>query len=60
MDTEGLFSTDRSGTSDVNIALLSVLLSSQFIFNSMGALKDDVIRKLGLVAQITKHFYLKE
>lgn len=44
MDTEGLFSTDRGGISDINIALLAVLLSSQFVYNTMGLIKDSVIR----------------
>lgn len=60
MDTEGLFSTDRGGISDINIALLAVLLSSQFVYNTMGLIKDSVIRQLGLVSQITNHFYISE
>jgi len=41
MDTEGLDSVDRTGVLDTKLFTLSVLLSSYFIFNSMGAIDEN-------------------
>ena len=41
IDTEGLDSVDRNGDTDTKLFTLSVLLSSYFIFNSMGAIDEN-------------------
>ena len=41
MDTEGLDSVDRNSNTDTKLFTLSVLLSSYFIFNSVGAIDEN-------------------
>jgi hypothetical protein len=43
MDTEGLSSTERSESIDAKIFALSLLLSSTFLFNQMGAIDEHKI-----------------
>ena len=40
LDTEGLGSTERSSNTDAKIFSLSILLSSLFIFNSIGPINE--------------------
>eukprot|EP00916_Digyalum_oweni_P005169 GHVL01009127.1.p1 GENE.GHVL01009127.1~~GHVL01009127.1.p1 ORF type:complete len:1016 (-),score=183.50 GHVL01009127.1:3946-6993(-) len=55
LDTEGLGSFYRSKTVDNQLFSLAVLLSSYFIYNSMGAMNEKSIDDLALVLSITKH-----
>lgn len=43
MDTEGLKSAERDENVDTKIFALSVLLSSLFIFNTMGVIDEDAL-----------------
>ena len=43
MDTEGIGALDEDSTHDSKIFALSVLLSSTFIFNSMGSIDENSI-----------------
>ena len=45
IDTEGLGSTQRSASCDMQILSLCILLSSYFIYNSMGAIDEQVAWK---------------
>jgi hypothetical protein len=55
LDTEGLGSTIRGSTYDCRIFALSLLLSSFFVYNSVGVIDGDAISRLGLVVNLTKH-----
>ncbi len=49
MDTEGLDSVDRDDTLDTKLFALSVLLSSYFVYNSIGAIEENSISSLALI-----------
>lgn len=59
MDTEGLGSTIRSETYDCRIFALALLLSSVFIYNSVGVIDGNAVAKLSLVVQLTRHIHVK-
>lgn len=54
IDTEGLGSTQRTSTCDMQIFSLCILLSSLFIYNSMGAIDEMAIEDLHLVSNLAK------
>ena len=49
MDTEGLGSIDATNTHDVRIFSMALLLSSLFIYNSVGSIDENAISTLSLV-----------
>ncbi|ETW06675.1 hypothetical protein H310_02857 [Aphanomyces invadans] len=55
MDTEGIASTDNDETYDAKIFSLGLLLSSVFVFNTMGVIDEGAIDRLFLVSELTKH-----
>ena len=55
LDTEGLSSTDQDETYDVKIFSLGILLSSLFVYNSMGVIDEGAIDKLFLVGELAKN-----
>mmetsp|Transcript_4879 Transcript_4879/g.9126 ORF Transcript_4879/g.9126 Transcript_4879/m.9126 type:complete len:437 (+) Transcript_4879:1130-2440(+) len=59
IDTEGLGSFDRDSTVDMQIITLSVLLSSTFVYNSMGAIDEQAIESLSLVCKLTERIHVK-
>ena len=59
IDTEGLGSFDRDQTIDMIIFSLSVLMSSTFIYNSMGAIDEQALEDLSLVCKLTQHVHVK-
>jgi len=59
LDTEGLGSSGRTTTCDMQIFTLCILLSSLFIYNSMGAVDEMAIDDLHLVLQVAKHLHAK-
>lgn len=59
IDTEGLGSFDRDQTIDMIIFSLSVLVSSTFIYNSMGAIDEQALEDLSLVCKLTQHINVK-
>ena len=58
LDTEGLASIDQDETYDAKIFSLSILLSSFFIYNSMGAIDESAVDRLFLVGELTKSICL--
>ena len=56
MDTEGLHSSERSKDADLKIFALTVLLSSSFVYNQMGAITEDSLTDLGLIVNLVKFF----
>lgn len=55
MDTEGIAATDNDETYDAKIFSLGLLLSSLFVFNTMGVIDEGAIDRLYLVSELTKH-----
>eukprot|EP00929_Paragymnodinium_shiwhaense_P035014 TRINITY_DN18986_c0_g1_i1.p1 TRINITY_DN18986_c0_g1~~TRINITY_DN18986_c0_g1_i1.p1 ORF type:complete len:598 (+),score=164.71 TRINITY_DN18986_c0_g1_i1:75-1868(+) len=59
IDTEGLGSTQRTASCDMQILSLTVLLSSYFIYNGMGAIDEQAVEDLHLVLHLAKHIHVK-
>ncbi|ORZ35050.1 guanylate-binding protein [Catenaria anguillulae PL171] len=59
LDTEGLGSFTKSKTYDVKMFSLSVLLSSMFLYNSMGSIDESALDRLSLVAELSNHIRLQ-
>ncbi|XP_053123866.1 guanylate-binding protein 1-like isoform X2 [Hemicordylus capensis] len=60
LDTEGLGDVEKSNTeNDSWIFALSILLSSTFIYNSMGTIDQFALEKLQYVTELTKHIKVK-
>jgi len=59
VDTEGLGSTQRTASCDMQIFSLCILLSSYFIYNSMGAIDEQAIDDLHLVLHLAKNIHVK-
>lgn len=54
IDTEGIDALDADNTHDVRIFTLALLLSSIFLYNSMGAIDETALQTLSLVTNVTK------
>jgi hypothetical protein len=54
MDTEGLGSLEEGENSDLKIFMMAMLLSSYFIYNSMGSIDEKAISSLSLVVNLSK------
>jgi chromosome segregation ATPase len=59
IDSEGLGALDEDSNHDVRIFSLAILLSSYFIYNSMGSIDENALQSLSLVVQLTKHIQIK-
>lgn len=55
LDTEGSGSTEWNTTHDAKIFALVVLLSSLFVYNSMGAIDERAINSLSLAAELSSN-----
>ena len=55
MDTEGLGSTDVSSQHDLFVFALTIMLSNVILYNTVGAVKSDVITKLHVAEQFGDH-----
>ncbi|KAE9043751.1 hypothetical protein PR003_g3090 [Phytophthora rubi] len=55
LDTEGMASTDNDESYDAKIFSLGLLLSSLFVFNTMGVIDEGAIDRLYLVSELSKH-----
>lgn len=60
IDTEGLGALDEDNNHDNKIFSLSLLLSSCFIFNSLGAIDEHTIENLNLIVNLSKHIHLND
>ena len=49
MDTEGTGATDQRDNYDTQVFMLAMLLSSHFIYNSVGAIDEKAIQNLSLI-----------
>lgn len=55
MDTEGTGSTDQRENYDTQVFMLAMLLSSYFIYNSVGAIDEKAIQNLSLIVKFKEH-----
>lgn len=55
LDTEGSDSTNRNSDHDAKVFTLAVLISSYFIYNSVGAIDEMSINQLNLVTSLSKN-----
>ena len=54
MDCEGFGGIDEENNHDTWIFLFSILLSSFFIFNSMGSIDENALNQLSLIVNFAK------
>ena len=59
MDTEGLGALDEDSNHDARIFSLALLLSSYFVYNSVGSIDESALQNLNLVVSLTKHIHIK-
>lgn len=59
IDSEGIGALDESAEHDARIFSLTILLSSCFIYNSLGSIDENALQNLNLVVSITKNIHLK-
>jgi len=59
IDTEGLGALDEDSNHDVRVFSLALLLSSYFIYNSVGSIDETALQNLNLVVSITKDIHIK-
>ena len=59
LDTEGLGALDEDSNHDVRIFSLAILLSSYFLYNSVGSIDENALQQLNLVVNLTKHIQIK-
>ena len=55
VDTEGIDALDANDTHDVRIFTLALLLSSTFIYNSMGPIDETALQTLSLMTRVTEN-----
>lgn len=54
IDTEGLNSLEQNENYDVRVMALTILISSYFIYNSVGNIDEGTISQLALTSKLTK------
>jgi len=59
IDTEGLGALDEDSNHDARIFALAILLSSHFIYNSVGSIDENALNNLSLIVNITKNIQIK-
>ena len=55
IDTEGLGALDEDQTHDCKIFSLAILLSTCFVYNSVGSIDENAIQSLNMVLNLTDH-----
>ncbi len=58
MDTEGTGATDQRDNYDTQVFMLAMLLSSYFIYNSVGAIDEKAIQNLSLIVSYLLELFL--
>ena len=59
IDSEGIGSLDEDNNHDVRIFSLVLLISSFFLYNSLGSIDESALQSLSLVVNLTKHIQIK-
>ena len=55
VDTEGIDALDANDTHDVRIFTLALLISSSFIYNSVGPIDETALQTLSLMTRVTEN-----
>jgi formylmethanofuran dehydrogenase subunit A len=55
VDSEGIGGLDEDNNHDMRIFSLAMLLSSYFLYNSVGSIDENALSNLSLVTNLTKH-----
>ena len=59
VDTEGIGAFDEDQNHDTRIFMLAILLSSYFIYNSMGSIDENALNNINLVVNLTKNLQVR-
>eukprot|EP01017_Pseudomicrothorax_dubius_P051387 TRINITY_DN9884_c0_g1_i3.p1 TRINITY_DN9884_c0_g1~~TRINITY_DN9884_c0_g1_i3.p1 ORF type:complete len:1087 (+),score=311.01 TRINITY_DN9884_c0_g1_i3:56-3316(+) len=59
VDVEGFGGLDESANHDTRIFLFALLLSSMFIYNSVGSIDENAIQNLSLIINLAKEIQIK-
>lgn len=59
IDTEGMGGLDEDNSHDMRIFSLAVLLSSYFLYNSMGSIDENALQAMSFVTSLSKHIRCK-
>ena len=59
IDTEGLGAVDETNNHDSRIFLFSLLLSSYFIYNSVGSIDENALNNLNLIINLASSIQKK-
>lgn len=54
VDSEGIGAFNEDENHDTRIFLLALLLSSYFIYNSMGTIDENALQNLSLIVNLSK------
>ncbi len=60
IDTEGIDALDANETHDVRIFTLALLLSSTFLYNSVGAIDETQLQTLSLMTRVTENIRINK
>ena len=59
VDSEGIGAFNEDANHDTRIFLLSLLLSSYFVYNSMGTIDENALQNLSLIVNMSKQIQIK-
>jgi hypothetical protein len=59
LDSEGIGGLDEDNNHDMRIFSLALLVSSYFLYNSVGSIDENALSSLSLVVNITKHIQMR-
>jgi hypothetical protein len=59
IDSEGIGAFDEDENHDTKIFLLALLLSSFFLYNSMGTIDENALNNLSLIINLSKELQIK-
>ena len=59
IDSEGIGAFDEEENHDTKIFLLALLLSSYFIYNSVGTIDENALNTLSLIVDLSKELQVK-
>lgn len=59
VDSEGIGGLDEDNNHDMRIFSLAMLLSSYFLYNSVGSIDENALSNLSLVTNLSKHIQFK-
>ena len=60
IDSEGIGALNEDTNHDTRIFLLALLISSYFIYNSMGTIDENAIQNISLIVNLSKEIQIKE